>query len=69
MADPAALVTVLVRVERDGHVTDTKIEVGSGVPSVDAAAQRCISASALLTPRRLNGERVLSWQRVHFSRG
>lgn len=64
----AALVILLVRVEPDGHVSDTKIEVGSGAPSIDTAAQRCISASSILPPRRLNGEATLSWQRVRFTR-
>ena len=56
----------LVRVEKVGRVSDSRIEVGSGTQRVDEAAQRCLLAHGSLTPRRLNGEPVASWQRVHW---
>lgn len=62
----AAEVTLLVRVEKAGRVSDSRIEVGSGVQRVDEAAQRCLLAHGLLSPRRINGEPVASWQRVHW---
>jgi hypothetical protein len=62
----ATEVTLLVRVEKVGRVSDSKIEVGSGVYRVDEAAQRCLLAHGSLTPRRVNGEPVASWQRVHW---
>ncbi len=62
----AAEVTLLVRVEKVGRVSDSRIEVGSGMQRVDEAAQRCLLAHGSLTPRRVNGEPVASWQRVHW---
>ena len=64
--DRAVDVTLLVRVEKVGRVSDSRIEVGSGTPRVDEAAQRCLLAHGFLTPRRVNGEPVASWQRVHW---
>jgi TonB-like protein len=58
--------TLLVRVEKDGRVSDSKIEVGSGAQRVDEAAQRCLLAHGSLTPRRVSGAPVASWQRVHW---
>jgi TonB family protein len=63
---PPAEVTLLVRVERDGRVTDSEIEIGSGVPRMDEAAARCLLAHGALSPRRINGAPVASWQRVHW---
>jgi hypothetical protein len=62
----AAEVTLLARVEKVGRVSDSRIEVGSGTQRVDEAAQRCLLAHGFLTPRRVNGEPVASWQRVHW---
>jgi hypothetical protein len=62
----AAEVTLLVRVEKIGRVSDSRIEVSSGTQRVDEAAQRCLMAHGLLSPRRVNGEPVASWQRVHW---
>jgi hypothetical protein len=62
----AAEVTLLVRVEKVGRVSDSRIEVGSGTQRIDEAARRCLLAHGSLTPRRVNGEPVASWQRVHL---
>lgn len=62
----AAEITLLVHVEKDGRVSDSKIEVGSGVAHVDEAIQRCLAARGSLTPRRINGSAVASWQRVRW---
>lgn len=62
----AAELTLLVHVETDGRVSDSKVEVGSGVPKVDEAVQRCLVGHGLLTPRRINGAAVASWQRLHW---
>jgi hypothetical protein len=62
----AAEMTLLVHVEKDGRVSDSKVEVGSGVPRVDEAVQRCLVGHGLLTPRRINGAAVASWQRLHW---
>jgi len=63
---PAGPLTLLVRVEKDGRVTDSKIEAGSGLPHWDDAALRCLLARGSLLPRRVNGAAVASWQRVHW---
>ncbi|HTV97461.1 MAG TPA: TonB C-terminal domain-containing protein [Steroidobacteraceae bacterium] len=62
----ASAIILLVRVERDGHVSDSKIEVGSGRPWLDQAVQQCLIARGSLPPRRINGAPVASWQRVHW---
>jgi hypothetical protein len=67
--DRSREITLLVRVESDGHVSDSKIEVGSGTPRVDAAAQRCFLAHGELSPHRVNGAAIASWQRVKWSPG
>ena len=67
--DRATGVTLLVRVEKVGRVSDSRIEVGSGMQRLDEAAQRCLLAHGFLTPRRVNGEPVASWQRVHWPAG
>jgi hypothetical protein len=59
-------VTLLVRVEKVGRVSDSRIEVGSGVQRLDETAQRCLLAHGFLSPRRVNGEPVASWQRVRW---
>jgi hypothetical protein len=62
----AAEMTLLVHVEKDGRVSDSRVEVGSGAPRVDEAMQRCLVEHGLLTPRRINGAGVASWQRLHW---
>jgi hypothetical protein len=62
----AAEMTLLVHVEKDGRVSDSRVEVGSGAPRVDEAVQRCLVEHGLLTPRRINGAAVASWQRLHW---
>jgi hypothetical protein len=62
----AAEMTLLVHVEKDGRVSDSRVEVGSGAPRIDEAIQRCLVEHGLLTPRRINGSAVASWQRLHW---
>jgi TonB family protein len=59
--------TLLVRVEQDGRVTDSRVEVGSGNDRLDESAQSCLREHAVLTPQQLHGVSVASWQRVHWS--
>jgi hypothetical protein len=66
LSDRAAEITLLVRVEKDGRVSDSKIEVGSGAQRIDEAAQRCVLAHGVLSPRRVGGAPVAAWQRVHW---
>ena len=65
--DRSAALILLVRVEKDGRVSDSRIEAGSGEQRLDEAATRCFLAHGVLTPRRLNGAPVASWQRVHWA--
>jgi hypothetical protein len=58
-------ITLLVRVERDGRISDSRIEVGSSAPSLDEAIRHCLIARSL-APRTVNGATVTSWQRVHW---
>jgi hypothetical protein len=67
--DHASELTLLVHVEKDGRVSDSRIEVGSGAASIDEAVQRCLIVRGSLTPRRINGAPVASWQRVHWPSG
>jgi TonB family protein len=65
-AGGTAAMTLLVKVEKDGRVSDSKVEVGSGAERADDAAQRCLLAHGSLPPRRINGAPVVSWQRVRW---
>jgi protein TonB len=63
--DLLAEITLLVRVESDGRVTDSRVEAGSGQQRLDEAAQRCLRNGSF-EPRRINGAPVASWLRVHW---
>jgi hypothetical protein len=65
-SDRSTEITLLVRVEKDGRVSDSKIEAGSGAQRIDEAVQRCLLAHGILTPRRVGTAPVASWQRVHW---
>jgi hypothetical protein len=58
--------TLLVRVERDGHVSDSRIESPSNSPGIDEAVRRCLLVRKL-TPSIVNGAAVTSWQRLHWA--
>jgi hypothetical protein len=58
-------ITLLVRVEKDGRISDSRIEVGSNTPSLDEAVRHCLIARSL-APRAVNGATVTSWQRMHW---
>lgn len=57
--------TVLVRVEADGRVSDSRLLVGLGSADRDAALQHCLLTLARFTPIRLEGEAVAAWQKLH----
>lgn len=59
--------TLLVRVEQDGRVTDSRVEVGSGIGRFDESVRACLQAHGMLTPHRIDGVSVASWQRVRWS--
>ena len=62
----ASPLTLLARVEKDGRVSDSKIEIGSGSRRWDEAASHCLLDHGSLMPRRVNGALLVSWQRVHW---
>jgi TonB family protein len=64
--DRLAEITLLVRVESDGRVTDSRVEAGSGQQRLDEAAQRCLRTHGSFAPRRINGAPVASWLRVRW---
>ncbi len=57
--------TVLVRVDADGRVSDTRLLVGSGSTERDAELQHCLLTLARLTPLELDGHVIAAWQRLH----
>lgn len=65
-ADHAAAPIVLVKVEKDGRVSDSRIEKGSGVPRMDEEVVRCLLAHGVFGPYRVDGAPIASWQRVHW---
>jgi hypothetical protein len=56
--------SVLVRVEADGRVSDSRLLVGTGSADRDAALRHCLLTLARLTPIRLDGQIVPAWQRL-----
>jgi hypothetical protein len=64
--DPAEQeATVLVRVDADGRVSDSRLLVGSGSTEHDAQLQHCLLTLARLTPVKLDGHATPAWQRLH----
>ena len=61
-----APITLLVMVQSDGHVSDSRIELGSGAPVADEALQHCVLARSSFTPRIVDSRPVPSWQRVYW---
>lgn len=63
----AVAITLLVRVEPDGQVSDSEIDVDNGAHAIAEAAQRCLLAHGHFAPRRVSGGKaVSSWQRVRW---
>ncbi len=62
--DAEQVTDVLVRVEADGRVSDSRLLVGTGSSDHDAALRHCLSTLARLTPIRLDGQIVPAWQRL-----
>ena len=57
---------MLVRIEPDGHVSDTTIEESSGSSRLDRVTQACVMAGAF-EPTRSGWRTIPSWQRVHWN--
>jgi hypothetical protein len=67
--DDSPDVTLLIRVEADGHVSDSKFEAGASAQLIDEATQHCLLSHTVLTPIRIDGEPVASWQRIRWLAG
>jgi hypothetical protein len=55
---------LLVLVEPDGHISQSRIEHASVVQVLDEPLQHCVLTHVILDPARVHGEPVVSWQRV-----
>jgi TonB family protein len=60
-------VVLMIRVEADGHVSDTKVEESSGSPRLDEATQACLTEVGLFEPHHTSGKPTASWQRTHLT--
>jgi protein TonB len=58
-------ISLLIRVEPDGRVSQTKLETSSGVPRLDEAATYCL-ARGRFTPEMPVDQPIASWQRTHW---
>jgi hypothetical protein len=56
---------LLVRVEKDGRISDSRIESASNMPAIDESVRLCLLARTL-PPSTVNGATVTSWQRLHW---
>lgn len=59
-------VVLMIRVEPDGRVSDSKVEQSSGSAHLDEVAQTCVSEAGVYEPRHLGMATVASWQRTHW---
>jgi TonB family protein len=60
-------VVLMIRVEADGHVSDTKVEESSGSSRLDEATQACLTEAGLFEPHHSAGKPAASWQRTHWT--
>lgn len=59
--------TVVLYVDVDGRVTDTRIEIGSGYIALDETTERCVREQGRFIPQTVNGAAVGSWQRMKYT--
>jgi TonB family protein len=59
--------TVILYIDVDGRVTDTRIEIGSGYVALDEAAEHCVMEQGRFVPETIDSAAVGSWQRVKFN--
>ncbi len=59
--------TLIVYVDVDGRVKDTRIELGSGYVALDEAAEHCIMEQGRFVPQTSDSAPVGSWQRMKFT--
>jgi hypothetical protein len=61
--------SILIRVETDGRVSDSRIETSSGDARADADAERCLRVYGAFHPARSQGQPIASWQRLRWVAG
>lgn len=66
-SDPRGTVVMMIRVEADGHVSDSKIEESSGEPGPDGVVQACITGVGVFEAHHSGPGTVASWQRIHWT--
>jgi TonB family protein len=64
---PMGTVVLMIRVEADGHVSDTKVEESSGSSRLDEATRACLTEAGLFEPHHAAGKPTASWQRTHWT--
>jgi len=65
--DPSGTVVMMIRVEADGHVSDSKVEESGGAPGTDQVVQSCIGEVGVFEAHHKGDETVPSWQRIHWA--
>jgi TonB family protein len=65
--DPSGTVVLMIRVEADGRVSDSRIEESVGASGRDEIAQSCITQMGVFEPHRKGDQTVASWQRIHWT--
>ncbi len=60
-------VVLMIRVEPDGRVSDSRVEQSSGSAHLDEVTQTCVSEAGAYEPRHVGIAAVASWQRTHWT--
>jgi TonB family protein len=60
-------VVLMIRVETDGHVSDSKVEESSGSTRLDEAARICVAGVGLFEPHHSGVRPVATWQRTRWT--
>jgi len=60
-------VVLMIRVESDGHVSESTVEESSGSARLDAAARSCIAGVGLFEPHHSGVRAVATWQRIRWT--
>ena len=59
--------TVIIYVDVDGRVKDTRIEVGSGYVALDESTEQCLVEQGRFVPQAVDGTPVGSWERLKIT--
>ena len=67
MAREQGSTILLMYVDVDGRVKDTRVELGSGYVALDEAAEHCVTERGRFDPQTVDGVPVGSWQRMKYA--